>query len=148
MFDLLLLVMAIPSMLIPALHIPSLYIEPVRAKAFTFGDMAYMGSLYMIVLLSYERYVAVYQKRELTMKRTVLYIVFVTIFSILYNLPKFWLYVLKTDEDGNAKTKRSDFSCTEMFYKVYFVGLNACFRFIGPTLCLIGFNIFIYKEVI
>ena len=134
-------------MLIPAWHITSINIEPLRSKAFPIGDIAYMGSLYMVILLSLERYMAVRQRRQLTITRTLVYITSVTIFSILYNLPEFWVYVLKTDQNGVYKTKRSELSCTTTFFEIYSVGLNACFKFIIPIACLVGFNIFIYREV-
>ena len=142
-----LLVASVSSLIIPAWHIPSLNIEPVRANIYPFATTAYMGSLYMIVLLSFERYMAVRQKRQLTIKRTLVYIVSVTLFSILYNVPRFWTLETGKDEIGFPKTKRTELSCNETFYMIYLVGLNACFRYIIPTLCLIGFNIVIYKEV-
>ena len=85
-------------MLIPAWHIRSFDIEPVRSKAYPFATMAYMGSMYMTVLLSFERYMAIRKGRKLTMKRLTVCISSVTIFCILYNLPAFWIWTLEENE--------------------------------------------------
>ena len=140
------LITLIPRCLIPSWHIPSFNNETVRSKAHPFGNMAYIGSMYMIVLLSYERYKAVHQSRQLTFKRTMVHIASVILFAIFYNLPTFWAYELVT-ENGIAKTKMSELACNLTFFMVYYVVLNASFRFIFPTICLVRFNIFIYKEV-
>ena len=65
-FDLLLLLVGVPSFVIPAWNIPSN--EPIRYGVYPLGNMAYLGSMYMIVLLSFERYMAVYQGRKLTIR--------------------------------------------------------------------------------
>ena len=83
-FDSLLLVMAMLIVVIPAWHTPSLNIENVRFIAYPLGNVAYIGSLYMILVLSFERYMAVHKNKELTTKRTIIFIISVISFSILY----------------------------------------------------------------
>ena len=75
-----------------------------------------------------------------------MYIISVVLFAIFYNVPTFWIWKLEW-EDGKAKIKNTEIVCDATFIGVYYVGLNMIFRFIGPTVCLVVFNIFIYKKV-
>ena len=66
-FDLLVLIASISCVMIPAWHIPSLNNENeyIRTIVFPIGCMASTGSMYMLVLLSFERYKAQYGQRTL-----------------------------------------------------------------------------------
>ena len=84
-FDSLLLIISTLIVVIPAWHIPSFEnIENVRFIAYPLGNVAYIGSLYMILVLSFERYMAVHKNKELTSRRTVILIISVISFAILY----------------------------------------------------------------
>lgn len=84
-FDSLLLIISTLIVVIPAWHIPSFKnIENVRFIAYPLGNVAYIGSLYMILVLSFERYMAVHKNKELTTKRTIILIISVISFAILY----------------------------------------------------------------
>ena len=84
-FDSLLLIISTLIVVIPAWHIPSFKnIENVRFIAYPLGNVAYIGSLYMILVLSFERYMAVHKNKELTSKRTIILIISVISFAILY----------------------------------------------------------------
>ena len=103
--------------------------------------------MYMIVLLSYERFHAVNQGKQLTFKRTMILMSFVIIFTIVYSLPTFRHFEV-VNEDGIDKLKLTELSCNQTFSTVYIGAFNAFFRLIFPTICLVGFNISIYKKVI
>ena len=108
LFDLLLLIVAIPTIMIPAWHIPSLNIKPIRSKVPIMGQIGYFGSMYTTVLLAYERNIAVHQGRNLTLKRAILSIVVNLSFAIIYNLPIAWVYEL----GGAGSTAATAYACT------------------------------------
>ena len=54
----------------------------------------------------------------------------------------------KWEFDGDhLEAKQTELACDETFNTVYFVVLNALFRFLLPTICLVVFNVLIYREV-
>ena len=54
----------------------------------------------------------------------------------------------KWEFDGDhLEAKQTELACDKTFNTVYFVVLNALFRFLLPTICLVVFNVLIYREV-
>ena len=125
--------------------------------------IAYTGSIFMIVLVSFERYVTVYRMEILSIKMTIIYMGMVTFFAILSNIPS--MLIFKWEETsvpivnstiGSLEetidqiiATRTDISCHNDHIKRYntYV-LNPILRFILPIIALVGFNIFIFKKVI
>ena len=128
---------------IEAWNIPSLEMDPIL---YPLGNISYMGSLSMTMLLSRERYMAVCQKQILTVKKTRTYMGILAVFTILYCLPTFWQLKWETI-DGNTVSKVTDLACNKIFRLAYLLVLNFSFRFLLPTICLITFNFLVYKEV-
>ena len=63
--DLLLLTMGIGTLIvIPAWNPPSLEIEIVYPLCYPIGNISYMGSLYLTILLSFERYMALCHRQS------------------------------------------------------------------------------------
>ena len=143
-FDLLLLVASVSTMLIPAWHIPSLNIGRARLISYELGYISFMGTLYMTVLVSFERYMSICRGIEFTIKKTIICIVSVIIFAIFFNIPVFFAWELESESGRLMKT---DLTCNPTFYKLYFVGANICIRILIPIPCLVGFNLSVYKEV-
>ena len=110
---------------------------------YPFVHISYSGSIFMVILVSFERYLAVCQGTELTIPKAKFYIGVVTIFSVLVNIPSMLVYKWS---DGH--TKLTDLACNESFIKYYITYfLNIFLRGIFPTVSLIGFNVLIYKKV-
>ena len=146
--DLLLLTMGIGTLIvIPAWNPPSLEIEIVYPLWYPIGNISYMGSLYLTILLSFERYMAVCHRINITKRKTLKYIVYVFLFVLIFCLPTFGIWKWEYD-NGILKAKPTNLLYNKTFNMVYFAVLNGCFRSVLPTLSLIVFNILIYKEVI
>ena len=110
---------------------------------YPFVHISYSGSIFMVILVSFERYLAVCQGTELTIPKAKFYIGVVTIVSVLVNIPSMLVYKWS---DGH--TKLTDMACDELFIKYYITYfLNLTLRFIFPTVSLIGFNVLIYQKV-
>ena len=110
---------------------------------YPFVHIAYSGSVFMVILVSFERYLAVCQGTELTIPKAKFYIGIVTLFSVLVNIPSMLIYKYY---DGH--TTLTDMACDESFIKYYITYfLNIFLRGIFPTVSLIGFNLLIYKKV-
>ena len=100
----------------------------------------------MIVLLSFERYMVLCKKKTLTRRKTIADMAILLIFAILYNVPNFFIWRLESRNGGN-RIKYTELFCDSTFQAVYIHGLNSCFRFLLPTIGLVVFNFYIYKEV-
>ena len=110
------------------------------------ANMAYTGSIFMTVLLSVERYVAVCLKQELTIRKTIFYIACVSLFAICFCIPTALVFKYEA-KDGVIYAKRTELICNTTLYPVYFGVLNGIFRLILLVFCLVVSNIFIFKEV-
>ena len=73
--------------------------------------ISYTGSIFMIVLVSFERYVSVCHMREVPIKRIILYTAIVTLFAIICNIPSMMIYKWETI-DGAILTKRTNLGKT------------------------------------
>ena len=110
---------------------------------YPFLHISYTGSIFMVILVSFERYLAVCQGTKLTIPKAKFYIGIVTLLSILVNIPSMLVYKWS---DGH--TKLTKMACDEFFVKYYITYfLNLTLRFIFPTVSLIGFNVLIYLKV-
>ena len=112
------------------------------------GQITQAGSNFMIVLLSFERYLTVYRMKIISIKRTIYYMGVLTIFAILSNIPSMLIFRWEKPVDKIIATQ-TDISCNNDFIKHYkdYV-LNLTLRFLLPTIALVGFNILIIKKVI
>ena len=131
---------------INAWKIPSLAIRyPIM---YPFGYTTYMCSMYLTVLLTWVRYLAVCRKRNFTFKETKISMASIFFLAIIYNLPKWMMFRWETNQYGVSEIKITKFACDPAFYKVYFAGGNGLFIFILPTLMLIIPNALMHKEVL
>ena len=104
---------------------------------YPFLHISYSGSIFMVILVSFERYLAVCQGTELTIPKAKFYIGVVTIFSVLVNIPSMLVYKWS---DGH--TKLTDMACDQSFVKNYITyflnltlqGLRLCFVFLNLVL--------------
>ena len=147
MTDLSTIISIFTSLSIGAWKIPSLDIKIVEPINYPFGHTAYMGSMYLTVLLTMVRYLAVCWKKHFTIKETKILIASVILFVIIYNLPKWMIWEWKTNQNGVKEVKPTELACDPTFLRLYYVGGNGLFLFILPTLTLIISNILMLKEV-
>ena len=115
---------------------------------FPFGCTAYFGSMYLTVLLTFERYLAVYWKKQFTIRETTISMASIFFFVIVYNLPKWMFFKWETNQNGVTELKTTELACDPTFYKVYSAGGYGLFLFILPTLMLIISNVLMFKEVL
>ena len=145
--DLVLLTMGIGTLIvIPAWNLTSLEIEIVYPLCYPIGNISYMGSLYLTVLLSFERYMAICHRTNITKRKTLEYIVYVFLFVLIFCLPTFSIWKWEYD-NGILKAEPTNLLYDKTFNILYFTVLNGGFRSVLPTLCLLVFNSLIYKEV-
>ena len=107
-----------------------------------------MGSMYLTVLLTLVRYLAVCRKKNVTIKKIKVSMACIFLLAIIYNLPKWMTFRWETNDDGVRELKTSKFVCDPTFYKVYHAGGNGLFMFILPTLLLVIPNVLMHKEVL
>ena len=147
MTDLLTIMSIFIAFAIDAWKIPSLDTKIVKPINYPFGHTAYMCSMYLTVLLTLFRYMAVCWKKQMSIKETKKMIASVFFFVIIYNLPKWMIYKWETNQNGATELKLTELACDPTFLKVYLAGGNGFFLFILPTLILITSNILMLKEV-
>ena len=98
----------------------------------------------MIVLVSFERHMAVCKMKELKLKQTVTYMGYVGLFATIVNIPSMMIY----EWDGVNHTNLTDIACKETFIEIYIrYVLNLSLRFLIPIVLMIVFNAIIYKKV-
>ena len=113
-----------------------------------FGYTVYMGSMYLTVLLTLVRYLAVCRKKNVTIKKIKISMASIFLLVIIYNLPKWMTFRWETNPYGVKELKITKFACDPTFFKVYYAGGNGLFMFILPTLMLVIPNVLMHKEVL
>ena len=147
MTDLLTIMSIFIAFAIDAWKIPSLDTKIAKPINYPFGHTSYMCSMYLTVLLTLLRYMAVCWKKQLSIKETKILMVSVFLFVIIYNLPKWMIYKWETSQNGTTELKLTELACDPTFLKVYLAGGSGLFLFILPTLILVTSNILMHKEV-
>ena len=88
MADLFSTILVFTSFGIDAWRVPSLDITVADPIMYPLGHTAYMSSTYLIVLLSFHRFLAISWRKEFTNMETKKHIISVILFTITYNVPK------------------------------------------------------------
>ena len=148
MTDLLTIMSIFTGLSIDTWKIPSLDMKIIEPIDYPFGHTAYMGSMYLTVHLTFERYLAVCWKKQFTIKKTMISMASIFFFVIVYNLPKWMFFKWETNQNGVTELQTTELACDPTFYKVYSAGGYGLFLFILPTLMLIISNALMYKEVL
>jgi hypothetical protein len=116
------------------------------------------GSVYLTMAVTLERFVAVclpFRSRSLcTYGRSRYGVIFVALFSIIYNLPRFWEVQWITYD---PRINSTDIAITEVvptalrrhptYISVYYTWAYLIFMFVIPFSCLAIFNLLIYRQV-
>ena len=148
MTDLLTIMSTFIIFVLNAWKIPSLYTKIANPINYPIGHTAYMTSMYLTVLLTLVRYLAVCWKKQFSIKETKILMASVFLFAIIYNLPKWMIYKWETNQNGTTELKLTELACDPTFLKVYYAWGSGLFLFILPTLILIASNVLMYKEVL
>uniref|UniRef100_T1J193 G-protein coupled receptors family 1 profile domain-containing protein n=1 Tax=Strigamia maritima TaxID=126957 RepID=T1J193_STRMM len=123
---------------------------------YPFGLIAQTGSVWITVTVTAERYIAVCHplkaKSVCTYGRARVYIILITILSIIYNLPRFWevqkIYITHhvTNETVIAAIP-TDLRRNPYFVRIYLTWLYLVVMYVVPFLCLSLLNVFIWCQV-
>ena len=148
MTDLLTIMSTFIIFVLNAWKIPSLYTKIANPINYPIGHTAYMTSMYLTVLLTLVRYLAVCWKKQFSIKETKILMASVVLFVIIYNLPKWMIYKWETNQNGATELKLTELACDPTFLNVYFAWGHGLFLFVLPTLILITSNVLMYKEVL
>ncbi|XP_068245096.1 FMRFamide receptor-like [Palaemon carinicauda] len=118
------------------------------------GLIAQTGSIYLTVTVTVERYVAVclpFRARTLcTYGRARIYVVAVALFSIVYNLPRFWEVTYQECQNGEdvvVFVVPSALRKNPHYKEVYIMWMYLVVMYLVPFLSLLIFNSFIYGKV-
>ena len=110
---------------------------------FPVSSSAYIGKVYLIVLLTLERYTAVcYPQKSsslFSLARIKIYIGIISLFAVMYSLPRF--FELKWEENkGNISEANPSKLCRRnqdsFYYRFYVIWLTFGIQFFLPLLCL------------
>jgi hypothetical protein len=123
-----------------------------------------MAPIYVIVLVAFNRYIAIcHPFRIVSMKTVKIQVITAIIFVIVYNIPRFFEYDLScshltsvtesTFENVTSVSKTNSSSCgttlkSNEFYNVFYENILYCvFVFLGPFLLILFFNGTVISEL-
>ena len=126
--------------------LPAIFGVSYGSKAFPFlwpiQQIAWTASIYFTILLTLERYLAVFYKKSATLKKTIICKVFVFIFTILYNMTRFFEYTTVFIPELNTTNAQENENYGLLSNGAYVVGYLICcnliFRLILPF-CIFTF---------
>lgn len=113
---------------------------------------AHLTGIYIMVLLAGERYVAICQKRIISLKKTKVFILCIMSLCVLFNIPLCWELEWRTEyfESGNfticTASELVD-NNSSLYYRIYRVCANLIFRAMIPIFCFLLFNFLMIKEI-
>ena len=109
--------------------------------------MAYNTSIYLTILLAFERYLCVCLPKKAekicTPKKTKIYIFICVMIGVVYTIPR--IFQRKYGED--YEVMETTFGKSTEYRKGYLTWSDFVYRLILPTLCLAFFNIALFREV-
>ena len=135
--------------------IPALFGASYGSKAFPIlwpiQQIAWTASIYFTILLTLERYMAVFYKKLASLKKTIASMTCVFIFSVLYNITRFLEYntiyipALKTTDAQENETY--GLLSNDSYIVGYLICCNLIFRLILPMCILVFCNVRIIRKV-
>ena len=125
------------------------YIKPIASPL---SNVAYTTSMYLTVLLAFERYLKVCHsntaRNVCTLSNVKKYITLASFMGLVYSFPRFFQRVLKYDTENKCyEVKKTAFADTDDYKKMYLTWSNFVFRLIIPTISLTFFNVFTFIKV-
>ena len=125
------------------------YIKPIASPL---SHVAYTTSMYLTILLAFERYLKICHPntatKVCTLSNTKKFIFLASFVGFFYSFPRFFQRTWEYDtEDQIYEVKKTAFGKTDNYKKMYLTWSNLVFRMILPTICLIFFNVFTFIKV-
>ena len=113
---------------------------------------AHLTGIYLMVLLAYERYVAICQKHIISMEKTKEYVLCIIPMCIIFNIPLCWEFEWANETFGFrnftiAKTTELLNNHSLLYFPIYGLGGHLIFSFVIPIFCFILFNCLMIKQV-
>ena len=135
--------------------LPAIFGVSYGSKAFPIlwpiQQIAWTASIYFTILLTLERYLAVFYKKSATLKKTIISMVFVLIFAILYNITRFFeyttIYIPELDTTNAEENKTYGLLSNDAYMVGYLICCNLIFRLILPFCILTFCNARLMKKV-
>ena len=115
-------------------------------RFYNIKDVAYICSIYLTILLTIERYIAICHQSKaylISKSKTKRYIVCVVFFSLIWNFPKCFFYKWKNGHFINTNLFHN-----KIFKNVYIFWGHAIIEFCLPLTLLIILNSFLVLKVI
>ena len=109
-------------------------------------QIAWTTSIYLITLLTIQRYVSVFQGRIPSFTKTIVSIISVILFGVVYNIPRFFEYNTESHINGMIVVENKEYGLlsNETYITGYLIWSNFVFRLILPlsiiTFCNIRFT--------
>ena len=125
------------------------YIKPIASPL---SHVAYTTSMYLTILLAFERYLKICHPNTATkictLSNTKKFIFLASFVGFFYSFPRFFQRTWEYDtEDQIYEVKKTAFGKTDNYKKMYLNWSNLVFRMILPTISLIFFNVFTFIQV-
>ena len=110
--------------------------------------ITYTISVYITVLLSFERYWAICQQKMVTYREVFKYVCCIIIISHVVNIPYCLMYKWRTNEDDIITVDfNMDLNCNEIFYTYAIKVVAVIKKFIIPVILLIYTNVLTVRKV-
>ena len=114
--------------------------------------MAYNTSIYLTILLAFERYLCVCWPKKAkyicTPKKTKIYILICALIGLTYTMPRFFQFKYEFNEEKERyEVMKTTFGKSYDYKKGYLTWSDFVYRLILPTFCLAYFNIAVFREV-
>ena len=116
------------------------------------SHMVYNTSIYLTILLAFERYLCVCWPKKAkyicTPKKTKIYILICALIGLIYTIPRFFQFKYEFNEKKeHYEVMKTIFEESYGYRKGYLTWSDFVYRLILPTICLAYFNIAVFREV-
>ena len=116
------------------------------------SHMVYNTSIYLTILLAFERYLCVCWPKKAkyicTPKKTKIYILICALIGLIYTIPRFFQFKYEFNEKKeHYEVMKTNFEKSYGYRKGYLTLSDLVYRLILPTICLAYFNIAVFREV-
>ena len=123
----------------------------VNGYTFSLWNFTHTSCIYLVVLVSLERYMMLCQperaKQLCTPTKIKLYTIAISVFSLGFNFPVFFALKWDTSASNETSLGSTDFSCTWTYQVVYATILVLIVRQVMPLVCILTTNYHLFSKV-
>ena len=123
----------------------------INGYTFSIWSLTHTSCLYLVVLVSLERYMMLCQcekaKHFCTPTKIKLYIIGISVFSLGFNFPYFFATKWSTSASNETSFLRTDFSCRWTYQVVYATSLTLIVRQVVPLIFILTTNYHLFFKV-